>query len=402
MTGRIRLLFGVIGCFCMLAGVVPPSAGKGLDETTKKALGRDALTKHDVTIRTSVTPFRDWYLEHDAAAKSESIHGADCSRNLRMSKQMRYSGYWKMAATEKGYLILAQDSRYDGWYLSFDPRAGTEGADEKARPRKLQLRQQIDPLAYWKLTDSDEGYLIQPHAEKFAKLYLSFDPKQAVQTTFQGNFSHNLMLTEYRTPAAFWNIQPNNDRAGRRHRPVVGQYLVTVAARLDCYFTIETYRGSSVFVGSVDHPNPAIASIEELMDDLPKQIKGVEVVRNRTNPAVIHLIEKPLSKKKNYVLTRKVDLKFSGVIGDKLCSQLNKIHPDIGPPRGGFNSDNFNDYVTKVTIDVKQQPIRDVLTHGLPLEHYSRIVWRAKTWPDGSRIESPNATTNVWFFGPRR
>jgi hypothetical protein len=39
------------------------------------------------------------------------------------------------------------------------------------------------------------------------------------------------------------------------------------------------------------------------------------VVRNRKNPAIIHIIETTLTRKDDYVMHRKVDVTYSGVLG---------------------------------------------------------------------------------------
>jgi hypothetical protein len=368
--------------------VQPLAAKEPITGEEKQAAIYAGLAKHDATIRVAETKFSDWHLEHDSAAKSTRVGGVHQSKNRHISKQFRHSAYWKLSHTDRGTIILAQDGPYDGWYLSY------RKADKDDSPPVVILQQSIGPDVFWSLSQEKNGFFIHPTVDEFAGFYLAFDPDGRSHSTPFGDFGPQVRLSDQST---IWHHQPNNDRAGRRHRPNVDQYLVTVGHRLDCHFTIEDHSGSSTFVTNVDFPDPAMATIEELTESLSKLFKNVEVVQSRKHPGVIHLIEKPIGKSPDYVLDKKVDLDFSGRVGDRLCMALGKLHPEIGPTQGGLLPGFGTDYVTKVELDVHQMPIRDVLTHGLPLEGYGRILWRATTSKNAG--DDAPATT-VRFSGP--
>jgi hypothetical protein len=64
---------------------------------------------------------------------------------------------------------------------------------------------------------------------------------------------------------------------------------------------------------------------------------------------------------------------------------------------GSIPEDLFNDHVTRVKIDVKQEPLRDVVTHAVELKGYKRIVWISKTRQD----EEGDWKTTIRFTGPK-
>lgn len=179
-------------------------------------------------------------------------------------------------------------------------------------------------------------------------------------------------------------------------------YVAELPKELYCYFTIERmpnmpgekkYR--CPFIRNDVTLDRNVKTVKSLVDKLRKEMEGIAVIQNAKNPAVIHLVDERLLKIDGYVMDKKVDIIYSGVI-ERLSQELEKRIPEIGPMRGGSLRDMFGDYVTQVKIDVKNQTVREVLTDCVPLEKYSRLLWRAKT-----RKMDGQYKTIVQYYGPR-
>ena len=169
-------------------------------------------------------------------------------------------------------------------------------------------------------------------------------------------------------------------------------YLFDVGDRLDCYFTIEKVLlqekevlqpvdafGPLSNLDIIERKKPE--NTDELIKMLRSQLKGVTVVRNREQKQVIHLIEERVQKIDNYVMNRKVTLKYKGPIGE-LKGPLSKLEPRIGVPIMFPIVANIifsGDYDTPSEIDVKDCQIRDLLTKAVPIKGYMRIIWEATT-----------------------
>ncbi len=180
---------------------------------------------------------------------------------------------------------------------------------------------------------------------------------------------------------------------------IPGYYLAKIGPKLNCHFTIEHLEGSDTFVETREALDPNVTTVEGLVRELQKKIPGATVILDRKNKdhPVIHLIESPLAKKRDYVLDRKIDVTYSGIVGD-LAGDLEKRIPGIEAPRSGTGpTEAFNDHVTKVKIDAKQEPIRDILTHCVDLNKYNWLIWTAKT----SQQEDKAWKTQVRFSGPK-
>jgi len=166
-------------------------------------------------------------------------------------------------------------------------------------------------------------------------------------------------------------------------------YLSELPEELHCYFTIErmgTMPGEKVhrdpFHRVALTPDRNIKTAEALVEQLRRETKGIVVMQNTKNPAVIHLIEEPLLKIEGYVMDKKVHVTYSGPI-DKLALELGKHVPGIGPRRGFAIGETRQDSRTQVKVDAENQTVREVLTGCVPLRDYSRVLWDAETWKDG-------------------
>jgi hypothetical protein len=180
-------------------------------------------------------------------------------------------------------------------------------------------------------------------------------------------------------------------------------YLAHVLEQLDCYFTIERMgfipgekRDSSPFHGRDLTLDPNVKTVEALVKKLRTEMKGIVVIQNAKNPAVIHLVEERLLEIEGYVMDKKVDVTYSGLI-DELPGELGKHAPGIGFTRGGAIGEVFGDFKTQVKVDAKDQAVREVLTGCVPLKDYSPVLWDTKT-----RKKDGQYKTIVRYHGPRR
>jgi hypothetical protein len=136
--------------------------------------------------------------------------------------------------------------------------------------------------------------------------------------------------------------------------------------------------------------------VESLVKKLRREMKGIAVIQNTKNPAIIHLIDERLLKIKRYVMDKKVDVAYSGVL-DGLSRELEKRSPEIGPITEGMIGDIYADHITQVKVEAKNQTVREVLTGCVPLKNYRLTLWVAKT-----RKTKGGYKTTVGHVGPKR
>jgi len=168
-------------------------------------------------------------------------------------------------------------------------------------------------------------------------------------------------------------------------------YLSELPEELDCRFTVErmTFRAGtprevrrrdpSPFFRYDLTRDPNIKTVEALVEKLRREMKGIRVIQNAKNPAVIHLIAERLSRIEGYGMDKKLDVTYSGSMGE-LAGEVGKQVPGIGFSRGGAIGQVLGDFRTQVKVDVKNQTVREVLTGCVPLKDYSQVLWIATTW----------------------
>ena len=193
-------------------------------------------------------------------------------------------------------------------------------------------------------------------------------------------------------------------------------YLFEIGAKLGCHFTLEyqdyAVTGRMPRLFEVVSNDLSVASMPALLAKLGRDVPGYSVTQNAKNPMVVHIIERRLEEKNDYVLNQRVTLRYSGnlvacVVKDAQGRNIVKgqgLVTAIGEKLGGIQSgppsqdgrEAFDDCVTRVKVDVKSKPVRDTLTDSIPLENYKVILWRAVT-------TRGDGQTNVLvqFYGPR-
>ncbi len=147
--------------------------------------------RQDVLLRGADPSCRDFWLDVEDDTKIEQIGGATSSRCLREAKGRGSDVTWKLIETRRGHMIQAQSGRFAGWYLDYDDDAKIGEMGGATSSRNLLLTKEKVPGAYWKLTKTDQGHLIQAQEGRFTGWYLDLD-----------------LLTKEKVEGAFWEIAP--------------------------------------------------------------------------------------------------------------------------------------------------------------------------------------------------
>ena len=166
--------------------------GEFIKEHNKKK-AECSVRQKDVLLRGAAASCRHLCLDIDEDAKVEQIGGATSSRCLRLATGKAPDARWKLTETERGHLIQAQTGKLAGWYLDFDDDAQIGEMGGATSSMNLLLTEQMVPGAYWKVTETDEGFLIQAQAGRFEGWYLDLN-----------------ILTKQKVTGAFWQIEATN------------------------------------------------------------------------------------------------------------------------------------------------------------------------------------------------
>jgi hypothetical protein len=137
-----------------------------------------------------------------------------------------------------------------------------------------------------------------------------------------------------------------------------------------------------------------VDSVDAVIAKASKNLKDFSFVKNKRNPRIIHVIDNDLRKLPNYPLDQKMSLKFSGIAAD-LSRSIHKRFPTLVPRTSGDIHKAFDDNVTKIECDAKDEIVRDILTDCVPRKGYCTILWRAET-----EIFKGKRETFVQYYGP--
>lgn len=185
------------------------------------------------------------------------------------------------------------------------------------------------------------------------------------------------------------------------------KFLIEMHEKLGCHFTFEKLTAS-------DHASfltarsaigvlidSGVTNVSLLVTKLRHDSQGCLVVQSKSNPRILHIIEAPLMNLKDYAMEKRLDVTYSGDLGSGkdggLVVEISKQLDGIGPRTHGDNTTAFDDHVTKVTVNVKNEKIRDILTDCVPVTNYSSSLWVAETTLVGGKSK-----TVVQYFGPKR
>lgn len=164
------------------------------------------------------------------------------------------------------------------------------------------------------------------------------------------------------------------------------EWLNVYTKEYGCLFTIEfAYRSPNDPDSCPEFfsEEEKFASIEALLEELQKRVPYLTAVRDQKRPEIIHLIDRELLKRDDYVLNQPVTIDYVG--------NPDGLIPAIAPQIAGIDprrlvEDVASDEVSKITVHARNAPLRSVLTDYVPLTVYSNVIWQARTWlkPDSA------------------
>ena len=180
-------------------------------------------------------------------------------------------------------------------------------------------------------------------------------------------------------------------------------YLEEVGDRLNCFFTIEENHNRPLpWSERLIDPTDG-GTIDAVVAKLNKEAGRFKAVRDEANPSVIHLTNVSLTEAGLNVLDRKVTLAYEGTI-EGLLDRLNQINPAIGKwrnPAPEFEAGSVRvlmDQIlaTRVKVDARDLPIRQLLTSAVSLPGNNRVIWSS-----GTTLKEGNLYTAISFSGPK-
>jgi hypothetical protein len=183
------------------------------------------------------------------------------------------------------------------------------------------------------------------------------------------------------------------------HKPesvFIDEALRRIGARSDVYFTIELDKRKEVIspfeTTYVDDPIQ-LKSVDDIIHLIKDDFPRADVVRDKKNPKILHIIEGSLTRLPGYAPDAIEDIRYSGSptgLAQKLASVTNNAVECLGAlvPNG-----DGDDRMSKISVDVKNCPIRDILSDSLPFQNYSRILWHIQY------TEVENREVALVFFG---
>jgi len=185
-----------------------------------------------------------------------------------------------------------------------------------------------------------------------------------------------------------------------KNQVILSQYLNQSGKQFNCYFTIEeaethtgqihnSYRQKNIL-------GTRVVTLDKLIRKLEIDLPDAAIVRDAGNPKIIHIINRETKQSPNYPLDRHLTLLYHGDLPG-LANAIGKNMNGTVEPQGFFTTvDMAMDYITQVRINVREMPVRDILTTGIPLAGYSRVLWRAV--PSDVR-EDGSISMYIQFYG---
>jgi len=164
-------------------------------------------------------------------------------------------------------------------------------------------------------------------------------------------------------------------------------FLVRCGNKLNCHFTIERMDSTATLQSALEVAgvfSEEVATIDQLILKLQKELDSVVVLRYADRPSVIRIVESKLFSMKGYPLSQKITIKFSGKI-DRMVSEIHKMVDNVGLITSDGRVLWSNDTVTKVDIAFEDKSILFVLTNSINLTANRRIIWESLTVQDKSK-----------------
>lgn len=171
-------------------------------------------------------------------------------------------------------------------------------------------------------------------------------------------------------------------------------YLQAMGTKLNCYFTLERdnkgphkisdFRKHSSLDGATIDDNEQITKVDELISALKKDLPQADISIARhagDDVIVVHIADISLMTMPNYVLSRKLSIKYSGFLHslpDALGSRLENRVSSPETMELGEMMRGDRDGQTKVSVNYDNKVVRDTLTDAVPKLQDNRILWDAE------------------------
>src|SRR5262249_42499082 len=155
------------------------------------------------------------------------------------------------------------------------------------------------------------------------------------------------------------------------------QYLEELSTKFDCYFTVEEIplRGQSEWILAFRMQYDVnVVSLEQALSTLRKQMPQIRFCRDKSNTAIVHIVDVRLGRQRNYIMEQPVEVKYSGPV-QSLVDAIGRKCDDQIQSRRHLGAEGFGpDMTTRVRVSARGGPIRRVLTDYVPLSEYERIL----------------------------
>jgi len=218
-------------------------------------------------------------------------------------------------------------------------------------------------------------------------------------------------ILTYFLSIAILTAAENQSITNQQELIMMQDFLFKVGDRFNCYFTIEvvnkndgapTLHRSLIDARAWIVSDPKVHSINDLITVLSNRLANFAIITNNKNHKILHIIQKELYIRKDYVLNDVTTLKYRGSLGNSQNIGLGaalgqRLSDRIGPCTiGVLNNTLFDDYSTLVMVDAKNSAVRDILTDFVPVQNYKRIIWLAET-----STQDAQPKTTIQYFGPK-
>lgn len=189
-------------------------------------------------------------------------------------------------------------------------------------------------------------------------------------------------------------------RDTRKEKVYLRHFIYRAAEEAKCFVTIEALNPDSTdYRVDVEVEVPKVRHLRSA-DDLAKMLRplvpGRDVVVEDTVPPLIHIIDPRLHKHKDYCLDQLATSKYQGHIEGFPNALGKSFGGNLRSAVSGFvGMGLIDDWITTVDCRCKDRSVRKVLSDYVPFACYSRIIWEAQSYVEGSRL-----ITRVRYFGP--
>jgi hypothetical protein len=160
-----------------------------------------------------------------------------------------------------------------------------------------------------------------------------------------------------------------------------------IGDRYNCYFSIEysitAGRIQEGIEGTVADTSSAVPIRNELKA-LRRRFPDFDFVVDRYHDNVVHVVDRSVFTKANYVLTQRVrEFNFDGPVNDLLKEIKKKVVGISNTHAGDTRELRLIDFSSTVHVRVGSMSVRELLTDAIfPNKHDSRILWIAETQLD--------------------